>query len=227
MRAAFFFLIALALAVSLTLAEKGSPKGPQEERGTFKNKRGVVIATREWRSYEDELGSEGKPISAVVREAVLHRGTFLEVPASFWSCRHGVVLNFFSSQVVMLHGLGWHSGYFSLAAKTIVEAGFAVAAMVCASRRRQHPLRRPMHHQGCANVSCFCLGLNPITLRMHMTFPRLVTHPTPSLAVACEQDLQGHGMSKSASNEPRGYTAKLSNHVDDIEQFIQDTMTDE
>ena len=81
MRAAFFILIALALAVSLAVAEDASPKGPQEERGTFKNKRGVVIATREWRSYEDEVGAEGKPISAVVRDEARRGCMALEFPA--------------------------------------------------------------------------------------------------------------------------------------------------
>ena len=86
MRAAFFILIALALSASLAVAEDASPKGPQEERGTFKNKRGMVIATREWRSYEDEVGAEGKPISAVVRDAARIGCMTLEFPAHSPGC---------------------------------------------------------------------------------------------------------------------------------------------
>jgi alpha-beta hydrolase superfamily lysophospholipase len=61
-----------------------------------------------------------------------------------------------------------------------------------------------------------------------MLVHRLVIDTDPLLlAAAREQDLQGHGMSKSASNEPRGYTSKLSNHVDDIEQFVKEALADE
>jgi hypothetical protein len=124
----------------------------------------------------------------------------------------------------MLHSLGWHSGYFGPAAKTIVEAGFAVSAMVNATGRYHHPVLRRMHPESHEMFLVYAIISSVIRMHNHCividTDPRL-------LASVHEQDLQGHGMSKSASNEPRGYTAKLSNHVDDIEQFVKEALADE